>query len=78
MVIDDGLDDVLDVACALQECNGDDIPCLVVELSKCSFVRDVQCGEGVFQRLVVCGFVVVHIDDAGGSFLGAVKCVVRV
>ena len=32
----------------------------------------------MFQRLVVCGFVVVYIDDVGGSFLGAVKCVVRV
>ena len=47
-------------------------------MSKGSFVRDVHCVEGLFQRLVVCGFVVVHIDDVGGSFLGAVKCVVRV
>ena len=30
LVIDDGLDDVLDVASALQECNGDDIPCLLI------------------------------------------------
>ena len=28
--------------------------------------------------MVVCGFVVVHIDDVWGLCLGAVKCVVRV
>ena len=28
--------------------------------------------------MVVCGFVVVHIDDVWGSCLGAVKCVVLV
>ena len=47
-------------------------------MCKGSFVRDVQCVEGVFQWMVVCGFVVVHIDDVGGSCLGAVKCVVLV
>ena len=47
-------------------------------MSKGSFVCDVQCVEGLFQRMVVCGFVVVHIDDVGGSCLGAVKCVVLV
>ena len=47
-------------------------------MCKGSFVRDVQCVEGVFQWLVVGGFVVVYIDDVGGLCLGAVKCAVLV
>ena len=47
-------------------------------MCKGSFVRDVQCVEGLFQWMVVCGSIVVHIDDIGGLCLGAVKCVVLV
>ena len=47
-------------------------------MGKCSFVRDVECVEGLFQWMIVCGFVVVHIDDVGGLCLSAVKCVVLV
>ena len=47
-------------------------------MCKGRFVRDVQRVECVFQWLVVGGFVVVHIDNVGRLYLGAIKCVVLV
>ena len=59
LVKDEGVSDVLDVACSLEEGDEYYVPRLVKELGQCGFVFDVEGVEGMLQRLVDFGFVVV-------------------
>ena len=63
LVVDERVDDVLYVAGALEEGDGDVVPCLVVELWEGGFAGDVEGVERMFQLGVVFGLAVVNGED---------------
>ena len=57
------MDDVLDITGALEEGDGDVVPCLVVDLGEGGFAGDVEGVERMFQVGVVFGLAVVNGED---------------
>ena len=47
-MIDEGVCDILDVFCPLKELDGDEFPCLVIQLGEGGFVADFEGVKGIF------------------------------
>ena len=63
LAIDEGVCDMLDVTCTLEEKDGDDVPILVIQLGEGGFITGVEGVEDIFQWLVELCFVVIEGDD---------------
>ena len=61
--------DILDVARLLQKRDGDDVPCLDIQLCECRLISDVENVKCIFECVVVLCFVAIHGDDVWWSFV---------